>query len=302
MRHDAIVIGGSFAGLSAAMQLGRARRSVLVIDSGRPQNRFAPESHGFFGQDGATPAAMIAGARRQVAAYPSVGLRDGEAVQASQDGAGFAVTLGDGTVARSAALVLAFGVQDVLPELPGLRERWGRTVLHCPYCHGYELDRAPLGVLALGHASAHQALLLADWGPVTLFTDGRDDLDAEIRANLARRAVAVERVRVAALEGDAPALAGVRLADGRLVPVAALFIAAPTRPGSTIAGQLGCACEAGPLGPMLAVDATRQTSVPGVYAAGDVALPASNVALAVSDGAMAAIHLHRSLIAQALAR
>ena len=300
MLHDAIIVGGSFAGLSAAMQLGRARRTVLVIDAGRPRNRFSPASHGFFGQDGATPAAMIAEARRQVAAYPSVSFHDGEAVQADRDAAAFAVTLGDGTVARSGALVLAFGVRDMLPDLPGLRERWGRTVLHCPYCHGYELDRAPLGVLALGPMSAHQALLLADWGPVTFFTDGRDDLDGEMHANLARRSVVIEPVRVVSLEGDAPALDGVRLADGRLVPVAALFIGAPTRPGSMIAGQLGCASEAGPLGPMLTMDVTRQTSVPGVYAAGDVALAASNVALAVSDGAMAGIHLHRALIAQAL--
>ena len=301
MLHDAIIVGGSFAGLSAAMQLGRARRTVLVIDAGRPRNRFSPASHGFFGRDGASPADMIAEARRQVAAYPSISFRDGEAVQASHEGAAFVVTLGDGTVARSGALVLAFGVQDVLPDLPGLRERWGRTVLHCPYCHGYELDRAPLGVLALGPMSAHQALLIADWGPVTLFTDGRDDLDGEMRANLARRSVVVETARVVSLEGDAPALEGVRLADGRLVPVAALFILAPTRPGSTIAGQLGCASEAGPFGPMLTVDATKQTSVPGVYAAGDVALPASNVALAVSDGAMAGVNLHRALIARVLA-
>ncbi len=211
------------------------------------------------------------------------------------------MTLGGGTVAHSSALVLAFGVQDMLPDLPGLRERWGRTVLHCPYCHGYELDRAPLGVLALGPMSAHQALLLADWGPVTLFTDGRDDLGREMRANFARRSVAIETVCVVSLEGDAPALEGVRLADGRLVPVAALFIGAPTRPGSTVADQLGCAFEVGPLGPMLTTDATRQTSVPGVYAAGDVALPHSNVALAVSDGAMAGVHLHRALIARTLA-
>lgn len=301
MLLDAIIVGGSFAGLSAAMQLGRARKTVLVIDSGRPRNRFSDASHGFFGRDGASPVAMISEAQRQVGAYPSVQFAGGEAVRASREDAAFAVTLGDGTIARSRKLVLAFGVQDVLPDLPGLRERWGRTVLHCPYCHGYELDQAPLGVLTLGPLSAHQALLIADWGPVTLFTDGRDDLDADMRAKLARRLVAIETARVVALEGELPALAGVRLADGRLVPVVALFIAAPTRMGSTMPEQLGCAFEDGLVGPMLVTDATKQTTVAGVYAAGDVALPGSNVALAVSDGAMAAVHLHRALVAETAA-
>ncbi len=298
MSHDAIIVGGSFAGLSAAMQLGRARKSVLVIDSGRPRNRFSAASHGFFGQDGASPAAMIAGARRQVAAYPSIQFADDKAVQASRDDTGFAVTLAGGTVAHSRKLVLAFGLQDVLPDLPGLRERWGRTVLHCPYCHGYELDRAPLGVLALGPMAAHQAIIVADWGPVTLFTDGRDDLDADTRSKLARRAVTIEPARVVALEGETPALAGVRLADDRLVPVAALFIGAPTRLGSPIAEQLGCAVESNPFGLMLVTDTTKQTTVPGVYAAGDVAMAAANVTLASADGVMAGVQLHQALIAE----
>lgn len=151
---------------------------------------------------------------------------------------------------------------------------------------------------SLSPMSAHQAVIVADWGPVTLFTDGRDDLDADMRAKLARRSVEIETAKVVALKGDTPALAGVRLADGRFVPVAALFIAALTRMASGIPEQLGCAFENGLLGPVLVTDATKQTNVLGVYAAGNVALPGSNISIASADGTMAGVHLHQALIAE----
>ena len=138
MQHDAIVIGGSFAGLSAAIQIARARRSVCVIDAGNPRNRFAEASHGFFGQDGNDPRAMIASARAQVQRYPTVHTVLGEASTARAVDGGFEVTVKGGETLTSAKLVLAFGISDVLPELPGLAERWGKSVLHCPYCHGFE--------------------------------------------------------------------------------------------------------------------------------------------------------------------
>ncbi|HEU4521431.1 MAG TPA: NAD(P)/FAD-dependent oxidoreductase, partial [Thermoanaerobaculia bacterium] len=138
MRHDVIIIGGSFAGLSAAMYIARGRRSVCVIDTGAPRNRFAQHSHGFFGQDGSEPGAMLVTARTQVAAYPTVSFIDGKAVKAERTAHGFSVTLATGETLESTKVVLAYGVSDELPSIPGLAERWGKSVLHCPYCHGFE--------------------------------------------------------------------------------------------------------------------------------------------------------------------
>ena len=140
MHHDAIVVGGSFAGLSAAMYLARARRSVCIVDAGAPRNRFAEHSHGFFAQDGSTPGTILDTARAQVAAYPTVTFVDGKVASAQSQGSGFGVVLDDGRTLESERLVLAFGLSDELPEIPGLNQRWGRSVLHCPYCHGYELS------------------------------------------------------------------------------------------------------------------------------------------------------------------
>jgi choline dehydrogenase-like flavoprotein len=169
MAYDTIVIGGSYAGLSAAMQLARARRRVLVIDAGRPRNRFAAAAHGFLGQDGKPPLAILQEAVRQLSAYPTVAFIQGEALTARRTENGFSIALADGREERATRLVLATGLVDELPPVPGLQERWGATVLHCPYCHGYEVGDRALGVLANHPMSAHQAALLPDWGPTTYF-------------------------------------------------------------------------------------------------------------------------------------
>ncbi len=301
MQHDAIVIGGSYAGLSAAIYIARARRSVCVIDAGEPRNRFAEASHGFFGQDGAEPRAMIAAARAKLAAYPTVTFIDGRVMAVQGADGDFTATLASGEVVRSAKLVLAFGVADQLSSLSGLRERWGRTVLHCPYCHGYEFGGRRLGVLATAAKSSHQALLIPEWGPTTFFLNGREDLDAETLSKLASRGVTVEPAPVLALEGEAPRLSGVRLADGRLVPLDALFVAFPTRPASDLAEQLGCAYDEGHFGPVIRTDAMRMTTVPGVYAAGDVAREPHSATFASADGVQAGASLHQALAFGALA-
>ncbi len=220
MVHDVIVVGGSFAGLSAAMQLARARRRVLVIDAGRPRNRFAAAAHGFLGQDGKPPREIQQEALRQLLAYPTVAFVEGEAVSARRTDSGFAVALADGGEAAATCLILAIGMADELPPIPGLQERWGATVLHCPYCHGYEVAGRPLGVLANHALSAHQAGMLPDWGPTTYFTQGEFEPDPAQAAYLAGRGVSIERSPVVELLGAAPDLEAVRLADGRVVPVA----------------------------------------------------------------------------------
>ncbi|KQQ45330.1 thioredoxin reductase [Duganella sp. Leaf126] len=289
---DVIVVGGSYAGLSAATQLARARRRVLVIDTGQRRNRYARHSHGFLGQDGREAAAIAADGRAQLLSYPTVQWREGMAARAARLDDGFRITLNDGRDAGAQALVLATGVVDELPALPGLAERWGASVFHCPYCHGYELMAGRIGVLAVGPLSMHHALMLPDWGQVTLFLNGAFDPDQEQLAALAARGVAIERTAVARIVGHAT----VELADGRALEMAGLFVMSRTHSASPLAEQLGCAMEEGPTGLFVRTDAAKATSVAGVFACGDAARAAGNVALAVADGALAGVAAHRLTI------
>jgi thioredoxin reductase len=293
---DVIIVGGSFAGLSAAMQLVRARRRVLVIDSGQPRNRFAAAAHGFLGQDGKPPHEILSEAVRQLKAYPTISFVTGEALNARKTDPGFEVELAGGRYESARRLILATGLRDELPQLPGMPERWGATVLHCPYCHGYEVRDQLLGVLASHLMSAHQAALIPDWGPATYFTQGMFEPDPEQAALLAARGVTIERSPVVELLGDAPALAGVRLSDGRIVPLQALFTATRTYMASPLAEQLGCEFEDGPQGSYLEVDDWKQTTVPGLYAAGDATTPMHNATFASASGVMAGVGAHQSLV------
>ncbi len=296
MLYDAIIIGGSFAGLSAAMQLARGRRSVCVIDTGLPRNRFTDASHGFFAHDGDAPLSLIAKGRAKVAEYPNVRFVRGEAVRVAGQTPKFSVALANGATVEGARLVLAFGVKDGLPDIEGVSERWGHTVLHCPYCHGYEFGGQPLGVLQTMPMSSHQALMIPEWGATTFFLNGGPEPDADTLSQLSRRGVTIEPSRVVALEGEAPELCGVRLEDGRLIPVSALYLGPKTELNSDVAKQLGCEIEEGPFGPVIKVDAMMQTNVPGVFAAGDIARAMHNATFASADGVMAGTAAHRSLI------
>lgn len=295
-RFDALIIGGSYAGLSGAMQIARSGRAVCVLDGGQPRNRFATHSHGFFSQDGQSPRQMITQARADLAAYPNVTFLDTLATGARREADLFSVTLASGETLHAQNLLLAFGVVDLLPDLPGVAERWGQTVLHCPYCHGYEVRGQRLGVLSVAPLSTHQALLISDWGPVTFLLNGQPQPDALTLTKFAARGITVEPGEVIGLEGTAPALHGVRLTDSRLVPLGALFLGSRIRPASDLAEQLGCTFEDGPQGPLLQTDAFKQTTVPGVYAAGDLTLRGGNASVAAADGVFAGAALHQSLI------
>lgn len=309
--YDAIVVGGSFAGLSAALQLVRARRKVLMLDSGLPRNRLSPAVHGYLGLDGKAPAEIKALALGQLQAYPTFDYVQGVAHTARRQGEGYAVewrsadgadTEGADTAsaAAGARLILATGVTDTLPPIDGLAERWGRTVLHCPYCHGYEVGGGAIGVLAAMPESVHQAMLLPDWGDTTYFTQGIHEPAVEEAAQLQARGARIERVPVVALLGAAPALEAVRLADGRVLPLRAIFTAPATSMASPLAEQLGCTFEAGLTGPHIWVDAGQQTSVPGVFAAGDAATARHNGLLATAAGLLAGVSAHRSFVLSAM--
>ncbi|WJR80220.1 NAD(P)/FAD-dependent oxidoreductase [Bradyrhizobium sp. NP1] len=296
MRHDAIIIGGSFAGLSAAIYLARARRKVCIVDAGEPRNRFASHSHGFFAQDGSAPGAMLAAARAQVGAYPATTFVAGKAAAAEKQADGFSVRLATGEMLEGDRLVLAFGISDELPEIPGLAAHWGRAVLHCPYCHGYEFSGKRLGVLNVSPMSTHQAMLIAEWGPTTFYLNGAAAPDEAVLAGLAGRGVAIEEARLRAVHGDGTRLSSVELDDGRRVEADALFLGPRTRLNSDIAAGLGCASEEGPLGQIIRTDDTRATTVAGVFAAGDITRGAHNVTWASADGVTAGIAAHRSLV------
>lgn len=297
MSFDVIVVGGSFAGLSAAIQLARARRRVLVIDSGQPRNRFAAASHGFFGQDGQPPSAILDHARAQVLAYPAAQFTQGLATDARKVAQRFEVTLDTGEKHTASRLILATGVVDELASLPGLQERWGISVLHCHYCHGYEVAGRRLGLLATSERSLQAALLLPDWSDdVTLLTNGVLAPDPAQLSALHARGVRVEPEAVDALLGPSPALTGVKLRGGRTVPLDALFTGSRTRMASSLAEQLGCAFDDGPSGPFIRTDAGKQTTVPGVYAAGDAARANHNASWASADGVTAGISAHQSLV------
>jgi thioredoxin reductase len=294
--YDVIIIGGSYAGLSAAMQLGRARRKVLVIDEGQRRNRFAAHSHGFITQDGVDPAVIAAKAREQVLNYPTVTWLSGRADSAqklatSDTDAGFEV-FAKSARHLSRRLLLATGVKDLLPAIEGLAERWGKAVFHCPYCHGYELNQGQIGVIAGSELSMHHALMLPDWGPTTLLLNGAFTPDAEQLAALAARGTTLERCPISAITGHAD----IDLADGRVLSFAGLFAMAPFELASPIAHDLGLEMEQGPLGATIKTDAMKETSLPGVFACGDAARPMASVALAVGDGNLAGAGVHRSLM------
>lgn len=299
-RYDAVVVGGSFAGLSAAMMLSRARRRLLLVDAGQPRNRFAASSHGFLGQDGVAPAEIMRKGLTQLSRYPTVDFVHAEAVAASLEEEGVSLNLSDGASVRARKLILATGVVDDLP-LESMRPRWGVSVLHCPYCHGYEVRDRNLAVIANVPGAAHQALLLPDWGPTTFYTQGVFEPSPEEAAQLANRGVEIERTPVLELLGEGTETRGLRLADGREVPARAVFTAPKTRMASSLAKQLGCAFADGMTGPYVQVDETQRTSVAGVFAAGDAASQMYNATFASAAGVMAGVAAHRAMVFEAAA-
>jgi thioredoxin reductase len=264
---------------------------VLVVDAGQRRNRFASAAHGFLGRDGIAPGEIIAEATSQLARYVTVTIMKGSASKARRTEEGFYVETHN-DIFHGRRLILAGGVVDILPDIPGLADRWGVSIFHCPYCHGYELERGPIGVLASSALSMHHAMMLPDWGPTTLLINDSFIPDEAQRSALAGRGVAVEEGRVQRIFGQRPTI---ELENGRTTEFAGIFTLSRTV-GGPIAEQLGCDLKDGPLGKFIGVDEQQQTSVPKVFACGDVARAAGSIALAVSDGSMAGVAAHRSLI------
>lgn len=296
-QYDVVVIGGGTAGLSAAQMLGRARRRTLVVDAGAPRNRFADHMHGVLGHDGTPPLELLARGRAEVERY-GVEVRPGTVARLTGGESGLRVALDDGTELSARAVVIATGVRDELPEIPGLAERWGRGILHCPYCHGWEVAGQRLGVLATSPASVHHMDLIRQWSEdLTVFTADLGDLDPALAERLAARGTRVVESPVRELLGDDGTLRAVATADGTEHPIDALFVAPQPRVVLDFAADLGLDRTDAPGAPLQA-DAVGATSHPRVWAAGNVVQPFANVPLSMGAGSMAGAAVNASLVAE----
>ncbi|MFD7663932.1 NAD(P)/FAD-dependent oxidoreductase [Streptomyces sp. NPDC059788] len=298
--YDVVIVGGGPAGLSGALMLGRARRSVLVIDSGEPRNAPAAHQHGFLTRDGLPPGQLLEAGRREVAGY-GVEVHPGRARTAARDGDGFAVTVDSGRIVRARRLLVTAGMTDELPDVPGLAPRWGRDVLHCPYCHGWEVRDLPVGVLSTGPLGVHQALLFRQWtNRLTLLLHTGPRPTPEEAEQLAARGIAVVDGRVTGLETAEDQLTGVRLDNGELVPLQALTVAPRAVPRAETLASLGLEPTPHPMGLGAYIDAgpAGRTSVPGVWVAGNVADPTANVLASAAAGSAAGAAINADLVAE----
>jgi thioredoxin reductase len=297
---DCVVVGGGAAGLSAALVLGRARRRTLVVDAGRQSNRPAHGIGGLLGHDGRPPAELYATGRQELSAYPTVELRDGEVEHGERSGEGFTLQLNGGGREHARRVLLASGMEYRPPELPGVAELWGRSVFHCPFCHGWEVRDRPLAVLDRGDTGLHRALLLRGWSDdVVLLTDGPAALGAADLERLSAAGVSVDERRVARLVARDGELSAIEFAGGATLERRGLLVPSPLHQRSPLAGQLGAgSAEPGPVAvDAVAVDALYRTSAPGVFAAGDVSARFQQVAAAIAAGSMAAAMIVQSLMA-----
>ncbi|MCF3110679.1 NAD(P)/FAD-dependent oxidoreductase [Niabella sp. CC-SYL272] len=282
---DVIIIGGSYAGLSAAMALGRSLKNVLMLDSGTPCNAATPHSHNFLTQDGRRPAEIAALARQQVAQYGTVQFRSDPATGVNRPGPHFTVSTLSGQVFHSRKLIFATGIKDLLPAIKGFSDCWGKSVIHCPYCHGYEFRNHKTGILANGPIAIHLATLVRNLtSDLTIFTNGAPQFTAEEEQRLQQRNIAVVQTEIRELQQSGGQLQQVILSDGAAIPLKALYARVPFEQQTPLPAALGCSfTEQG----HILVDGMQKTSVPGIFACGDAVSPMRSVASAVAGGNLA---------------
>ncbi|WP_331766163.1 NAD(P)/FAD-dependent oxidoreductase [Embleya sp. NBC_00896] len=298
--YDVVVVGGGAAGLSGALMLARARRSVVAIDAGAPRNAPAAGVHGLLAREGMAPSELLERGRAEVRGYGGH-VVSGEVEGVARDGDGFEVALADGGSVRARRLLVTTGLVDELPDVPGLRARWGRDVVHCPYCHGWEVRDGAIGVLACGPMSVHQALLFRQWSDdVTLFSHTMPAPTGEEAEQLAARGIRVVEGEVASLEIAEDRLAGLRLSDGTVVGREVLVVAPRMVARAGFLAALGLRPVEHPsgAGEYIPADADGRTDVPGVWVAGNVTDLVAQVGAAAAAGAMAAARINADLIAE----
>lgn len=290
---DAIIIGGSYAGLSAAMALGRSLRRVLIIDSGLPCNRQTPHSHNFITQDGSRPGDIAEKAKQQVLDYATVRFHKDIAIDGQKTENGFTIATQGGDAFTAKKLIFATGIKDVMPALQGFAECWGISVIHCPYCHGYEERGEKTGILANGDEAMHYAPLVRNLTPdLTIFTNGKAAFSEEQAAKLQRHRIPVIEKEIAYLEQEGGSLRQIVFKDGSTFALKALYARPAFEQHCTIPEALGCALtEQG----HIKVDEAQKTTVADVYACGDGAHPMRSVAQAVATGNLAGAMANREM-------
>lgn len=296
-QYDVIIVGGSYSGLAAGMALGRALRKVLIIDSGNPCNKQTPHSHNFLTNDGKTPKEIASLARQQVQMYDSVKFLDAFVTAGIKTEIGFEVQVQTGEKFTTKKLVFATGIKDIMPDIPGFAECWGISVLHCPYCHGYEVRHQKTGILANGDPGFELASLISNWtNDLTLYTNGNSTLTEQQRTRLQKHSIHIIETEIEWLEHRTGYIQNIIFKDGKRMPVKALYARLSFVQHSAIPQSLGC--ELTPEG-YIKIDATQRTNVPGVFACGDNSTRMRTVANAVSLGTTTGIMVNKELIEDA---
>jgi thioredoxin reductase len=294
--QDVIIVGGSFAGLTSAMQLGRARRKVTVLDTGLNRNRYATHAHNIFGHDGTPPGDLLATARSQVAAYPTVQFINTRAELVSGTPDDFRITTADGETIAGRRLILSYGIVDEFPAIPGFAESWGKTVIHCPFCHGYEVAGTRWGLVYSSPMSLHGPTLYANWtDDITLFLDGHAIIEEE-RSKLEKRGVKLIDGKLTEIHQESGRISGVTVEGGETIALEALYAHPRNRPSADLHAQLGLDMKDTPTGTMIAVGDMQATSRPGIYAAGDLTTGMHSVTFANNTGSLAAMGALQSMM------
>jgi thioredoxin reductase len=298
-QYDVVVIGGGAAGLSGAVALARSRRSVLVVDAGEPRNAPAEGVHNYLGREGTPPRDLLSDGRAELAGYGGEVL-DGRVRAARREDDGvFRVSLDDGRELSARRLLVATGLVDELPDLPGLAERWGRDVLHCPYCHGWEVRDQAIGILATGPTAVHQALLFRQLSDdVTVLLHTAPELEEEVAEQLAALGVEVVRGAVERLTVEGDRLTAVVLADGRDLPVDAVAVGPRFVARSDLWAQLGGTLTDHPMGAFIESDPMGRTAVPGVWTAGNAGNLSAMVGMSAAEGVMAGAAINADLVTE----
>ncbi|MGZ5255421.1 MAG: NAD(P)/FAD-dependent oxidoreductase [Flavitalea sp.] len=293
-QYDVIIIGGSYAGLSAGMALGRALRKVLIIDSGNPCNKQTPHSHNFLTNDGKTPKEIASLAKQQVSMYGSVEFSEALVTAGFTKENGFEIKIQSGEKLSARKLVFATGIKDIMPNITGFSECWGISVLHCPYCHGYEVRQQKTGILANGDAAFEMSSLISNWtNDLTLYTNGEATLSEHQRRKLAKHKINIEETEINQLEHKNGYVQNIVLKDGKKSPIKAIYTRLPFVQHSNIPQTLGC--ELTKEG-YIKIDPAHKTTVNGVYACGDNVTRMRTVANAVSMGTSTGLMVNKELI------
>jgi len=296
MDFDVIIIGGSYAGLSAALTLGRATRNVLVIDAGKPCNRQTPHSHNFLTHDGDKPAVIYKAAKGEVLKYPTVRFLEGQAISAKQIDGGFSISLENSENFTARKILLATGLKDVLPDIKGLAECWAISAIHCPYCHGYEVKNEKIGLLMNGEHAFEMAKTLNHWNKdLTILTNGKSQLSAEQTEKLKSKSITIIEYEVAELLHNNGYLEDVVFKNGEKIALKAIYLKSDVEQHGNFNEQLGF--ELTDL-KTIKVDEQQQSTAKGVYAAGDCATLFRSLSIITAAGTMAAVVMNKQMISE----